>query len=92
MRYDVKFLCYNGMNVPLLEGAYADDVRRLVRMKIKRYRKLGFTVERIRDCDKAFKFEWEVQSGSDVMVTDDDGYLVVKRAQSSPLYRFGRRF
>lgn len=87
MRYDVKFLCYNGMTVPLLENAEAGEVREYVRRKVRALRETDHSVERLLEPSEVFQFQWEVQLGGDYAVGDTDGYLVVK-----PLRKAERRW
>lgn len=70
MYYDVKFTSHNGFSYMLGEEKTKEEVRDILRSKIKRHRKKGGEVSKIG------KRRWEFEDNGN-MIGDDDGFLTV---------------
>ena len=74
MRYRIMFYAYCGMTFPIAHDVDKEDVKRIVKERIKRARKKGQPVQSLGNG------EYEFQTPEDAkIIADHEGTLVIKR-------------
>ncbi len=74
--FNVTFVTYSGMPIPIAEHVDREQAKAAVRRRLKRAKRNGQPISKVGNG------KWEIETPENAfMIGDDDGFLIVRRAR-----------